>query len=649
MDFESVYDPTFVMDVEEIKEKVDKLADAVAELTNKAPVQLDFSIPDKPEYYYDKESGVLIIYDVNEIPHTIELPEKEDGTVDLPVNVIDNDKKVYEVKEKDEKLVLEVAKNQQIHNNAHAGSKEDYYTYFIIKKLNKNESITVSEAEKIVRETPKEKYYRDAINLEAGRYICIPVRKMIRYVYVNSLRESGKDTVSRDFKGFIPFVTTNYRDYEPLSRWDENPYNKYSMYRTYNNKTDTLTNVYYAILDLTEGTHQIYSRRYSEQGKVFCDGVRPDTFIRVISYVGTLKIAVEKKSDAGAVWFERDELTYDGSFGFDRYHDKLAAFKLKYQTDKFDIVKSDGSKIEYHVPSVSAWTNQRIKIKAKINENTASTDSVYCKFVSGNGLIVEDIRHNGVSCVNGQKEFSGPNGNYELEIILTGSVQESVLTVFDRSGKTIGKLNFFTEDTERSEKITLITYKIVNVTFGNTVSDAVMSKYAQGNLLDTYLNSHSFNQAFTQVQHKGSSDLTIDSALIDRKGIKYIASQLENIDENKGAIRDLLESEYKKAGGTIDEDERILFLINNRQMIDVGGYAPYSRKPDAGYSIVIFKSNANNWETFVHEIGHTFGLEHPFDDKSYIKGSTTNFMDYTPKMDMFWKWQWKIINTKNFK
>jgi predicted Zn-dependent protease len=83
---------------------------------------------------------------------------------------------------------------------------------------------------------------------------------------------------------------------------------------------------------------------------------------------------------------------------------------------------------------------------------------------------------------------------------------------------------------------------------------------------------------------------------------------------------------------------------------NTGAYAlrPNSRNNDE-YSIVVLKQCITSWETFVHEIGHTLGLKHPFEmNSSFIKGYSTNFMDYSVKQNMFWHWQWKVINKNDF-
>jgi hypothetical protein len=61
MDFESVYDPTFVMDVEEIKEKVDKLADAVATLTTSTSIRDTLKLKQPiDDIYVDAEGKVVV-------------------------------------------------------------------------------------------------------------------------------------------------------------------------------------------------------------------------------------------------------------------------------------------------------------------------------------------------------------------------------------------------------------------------------------------------------------------------------------------------------------------------------------------------------------------------------------------------------------
>jgi hypothetical protein len=126
-----------------------------------------------------------------------------------------------------------------------------------------------------------------------------------------------------------------------------------------------------------------------------------------------------------------------------------------------------------------------------------------------------------------------------------------------------------------------------------------------------------------------------------KKGITANASfQLDSLRQNTSTITTLLNQLYTERG----TEERIIFLINNRDM--VGGVAGFAST--LSNSIVIFKSALTKWSTFVHEVGHTLGLQHPFNTRGFTQGNSNNYMDYTYKRNMFWQWQWKIINNIDF-
>jgi len=97
MNFESVYDPQFVY--------IDSLANAIAGLISPPQpevIELDFTIPENPEYHYDDETGTITVMDEAGSPHEIKLPKNDDGTVDLPVAIVDRDENIYKVTEDDE-------------------------------------------------------------------------------------------------------------------------------------------------------------------------------------------------------------------------------------------------------------------------------------------------------------------------------------------------------------------------------------------------------------------------------------------------------------------------------------------------------------------------------------------------------------------
>jgi hypothetical protein len=425
----------------------------------KSDITVDFVIPPNPEFEYNDSTGVLVIYDLSGTPHNIELPKNSEGKVVFPVTIKDANGNVYEVNEEtyidedgneQKKVVItEVEEgDKNINYDANIESDEsDYYTYFIVKKI--NEAITDTEAENIIKETLVENYYLydDVANLDEGKYVIIPVRKKIRYIYRNcATQQSGIDTITKNMNEFIPYLTTDCNTYTLIEKWSENPYNKYTIEKTVNNVTDKSENINYLIVDLIEGEYNFKANRYAESGKWFCDDIKPDTILKIIpGIIGKLKINV-KKIDSDAVWFDYvNELAYNGAFGFDAYNDNiLSAFKAKY-TDKIEIQKTDGSKIDYRVPSVSNWAGESTTVKAVIKQNTSGSDLSYT-FESSNGLTIESMQCNGNFYTNGK--FEEQNGNYELIITLSTNQNKSAkysLSVKDRDGKLVGKLNYYSK------------------------------------------------------------------------------------------------------------------------------------------------------------------------------------------------------------
>jgi hypothetical protein len=621
--------------------------------------KLDFTIPENPEYYYDDESGVLVIMDESGNPHTVELPKKEDGTVDFPVTLQDASGKVYDVKKVDGKPVISLADRQQRGSGSNTGD-DDLAIYFVIQKLDKEAEMIAENAEEIAKKTKAENYYPSGskIMLNEGRYICIPVRKNIRY-------KTGNDTIIKKAEDFHPYGTLNKTDFQSLS-WSDNPYNVYHISGKNISKQE---HVNYVLLDLTTGVSDslqvevapIWNKlQIAELGdgqfanppqevSIYTEEIRKMT--RNINpyleyYPGKLTIEVEKR-DAEAVWFDiPNPSIYDGSFGFDKYHEKVNAFKKEYEKgkdSKFEITKANNAKIEYHVPNVSAWAGDEVKLKAIIQPTAG--DSIYYSFETSAGLTID----NGMI-----KEFNAKNGEHELEITLKSSVKKATLSVYGKNRKLVGKLNFYTKKKSTILKEDKIKYKVVDVTFGNTPSGTTsnvvnFNNYTNGSLLENYLNQNSFNQAFYQFVCSGTDSLKITEPEIKKAGIivEDASKKLEGSNKNWDIIKNLLNQKYTKQK---DPNERVIFLINNREMVKYAGFAdtPFTPDKTKSYSIVIFKPALADWEILTHEMGHTFSLKHPADTSGYSQGSTTNFMDYTAKRNMFWYWQWKIINNIDF-
>jgi hypothetical protein len=615
----------------------------------------------------DGQNGAATVYVI-----TVEDSEgnKHDIVVDsIPATITDKDGNTYEII-RDENGNVRTEKTI-VEDNGNSGSNPegDLNIYFIIQRLKDDETPSPEMAEKIAKDTKEDNYYSSSssnINyLDEGRYICVPVRKNVRYTVYNSETKKN-DPVIKKRNEFTPYgihsaTETVYR----LLSWQDNPINRYTITHTVKGKTSEKNEgLRYTVLDLNGGESdslfvEIY--RDSELGCYLGDGTNLPTEIqfddndnvnhlkRIELYTGTyspgeLKVS-KKKQDAEIVSFEfsTSEYNHDGSFGFDKYDDRVVAFKKNYET--FPIKKSNGSQVEYVVSNISMWTGEGKTVQAKIKKNPQGAGSVYYQFKPGsNNLKISN------TSLNGNNELTGENKDYELDIRIESTAEgENSLLVLDKNGNKVGKLNVYSK--EKSKVGIPINYKIVYVTFGNepvkNSSKTDFSSFETWRPLEDYFNNKSYNQAFLKFKNvnEGVLDiLTVSDSLINSTGIAFdkTSNKLDSLSKNTKQIRELLESEYKKKYKTTLT--HIIFVINNREMVgNVGGFGSQNT------SVVLFLPTVGDqWRHYIHEIGHTLGLSHPFEMNSqYHKGSTPNFMDYSPTQNMFWKWQWETIN-KNF-
>ena len=627
--------------------------------TQQNGIVVDFAIPENPEYYYDAENGTITIIDAEGNPHEIALPKDSEGNVIFPVTITDSQGNSYVVT-KDEDVNTSVEQQENLlGNSAGSGSETDNSIYFIVKKLKQGEEPSCKFAENIVNETQENEYiqYGTTLTRDEGTYILIPIRKNIQYTYNSEL-------ITKRLKDFNPCrMTSGEVSFKPLT-WPDNPYN---IYEIENNKTST-PDARYMIIEVNAQDEYVIraNMKIGESSprvdygdwnsienvrKIEYDDEDPNfkKYISIPYPPNKYSITIKgKKLESEAVWFDYiNEYTYDGTFGFDVYDEnKLSTFKNKYE-DKFDIKKADGRNIEYITPYVSAWAGQEVTLKAKIKKNV-SDGKLHYKFESSTGLTVicnhasyTNIMENGVSV----GIFEAENGDYDLEITIKSSVKKATLSVKDKNDKLVGKLCLYTKPPTNDADIK---YKVVNVTFGNAPSTIVdINNYIEGSPLSNYLNNKSFNQAFLQFKYDNEyTELSISDNLT--KGIGFVNNQLDSTKINLKRIRKLLEAEYKNQGKVIRDNERVIFLINNQEMLGAGAHAPTPNERNiSGYSIVVYKKSLTSWGVFVHELGHTFSLQHPFGNN--VDGNTVNYMErsYSPKRNMFWEWQWGIINNKN--
>jgi hypothetical protein len=98
----------------------------------------------------------------------------------------------------------------------------------------------------------------------------------------------------------------------------------------------------------------------------------------------------------------------------------------------------------------------------------------------------------------------------------------------------------------------------------------------------------------------------------------------------------------------VNDDIRFIFMIPIISFKDYNniyrGFAEKQRGQYFPYSFISLSGKNNQIAT--HEIAHTLGLDHVFDEFNILQGTTNNFLDYNdPNMYDFWIYQLKKMNT----
>jgi hypothetical protein len=127
-EFETIYDPKFVIDVDAITDAIDDLTNGDGGNENNSgtedTVQLSFNLPDDPQITYNDSTGAITLTDENGNEQTIELPKDENGNTEFPVTIVDGGGDTYIVT-KDDNGSVSVTKNNPPTINENGGQNNN--------------------------------------------------------------------------------------------------------------------------------------------------------------------------------------------------------------------------------------------------------------------------------------------------------------------------------------------------------------------------------------------------------------------------------------------------------------------------------------------------------------------------------------------
>ena len=301
---------------------------------------------------------------------------------------------------------------------------------------------------------------------------------------------------------------------------------------------------------------------------------------------------------------------YQGEYLFDIFENE--EYKSYYKKVKIN-------NEDYYPPYliVSQECPDNIEINASLLAESLLEDNKIC-FYDAQGNII-----NNINCLDVTK--ANVNTDFSITIPKESCHTDSIL-LYDQNKLLVGELY-----TGMLEKVYL--QKIVFVyVYSNQTELEEISKIDEIDILN-FLNNHSYNQCGIKFQKMPSLKYCIDDSRFNETLI------------DRNAFYNYLCSSYNK-----DRTCFYLFISAKNDIKDplIGGNSSFEK--ETHNCILICKSGIMDDmnEIVVHEIGHSYGLQHPFDkniEQRINKFNSHNFMDYSKNRNSFWKWQVKLIRS----
>jgi len=618
-------------------------------------VPLDFTIPEIPQAEYDPETDELVIYDEGGTPHVVPVPTN-DGKSVFPMMVEDAQGNKYQVdlpegsestgdgrKDANSKTptieqYAESSGENEIQEHKSKIDKDDISLYITVD-YSKGKKYQVLNCEN-----------NETIILSPGKYKFSAVRN---YVEVQESQEkeslSRMDIVVKSIDDLnIAKLSTDKTRYEiDKEDFKANPY----IWRIGNDRPvegkneleyEFNTQGNYVIEVQTRTLEELRTAKVSQSASG-SDKVELGGYLNMLGIAKNFKLNI-LVLDPKPVYFTRGD-DYKGEYGFDNYE------KIELQ-DKYEKLKIENVIGQYCIPYLSITPGQRCNILATVtltkddvkNINSKSKEPAYTFSADAPIVITPKMP---------EKWAEGPNKialsiNCPTSFGYNAQVPKHI-TVADLNSNIVGEMNVYCSIIDKQEDINLVkvylgdSRQLNNAKSPETLMDEVLQ----------FANERAYNQTFSGFNKGNIGEIMITEQEIDDY-LKSINKGRSDMFNEKGEIRDrgsYVHYELDMVNDIIKNDSRFsgwdktlktIVVIANRNYEESGGARTN------GYSIikqcVILYSGASDYSTYVHELGHIFGLKHSFEGEYRTpQGSTRNFMDYAPATDMFWQWQWDEI------
>ena len=307
---------------------------------------------------------------------------------------------------------------------------------------------------------------------------------------------------------------------------------------------------------------------------------------------------------------------YDGEYGFDdNRFDEIAPLNEYKELDGLN---------KYIIPFMSLVVkkNASIEVRLAINRKGLTEDDlkeIEFNIESSKGLILS--RNTVINSTGNLKIKVNDFINNRLDFnIYSEKEDENAYIIAYLRKKAIGKIVIESKSLLSPSQVKLIKV-IVNDTIGNNIDIE-----AQKAKIEYLLNNKSYNQGFAQwivsigktVYVNLENPIQLDSILIKAK------------------------EEYREK----QEKDYVMFICEEGD--DCGLAYPFNDF-SFRYSIITLKNECNPVITSAHELGHNHRFQDLYIEYPSIFNDTSNFMDYSKKRNMFWKWQWKKIYEQHLK